>query len=129
MIFKIVVFAIITAVLCIYFKSINSDFFLLVLISGGVVISLFTVSYLSETLDFFKSLAALTGVENGMVVLCAKVTLVGYLVEFTCGTIEDCGFKGLSDKVAFVGRLVILGISIPIFSSLVKMIMVFLDKL
>ena len=129
MIFKIISFAIITAILCIYFKNINSDFFILVLISGGVVISLFTVSYLSETLVFFKSLTELTGVDNGMVVLCAKVTLIGYLVEFACGTIEDCGLKGLSDKVAFVGRLVILGMSIPLFSSLIKMITVFLDKL
>ena len=99
MIFKIISFAIVTAVLCIYFKNINSDFFLLVLISGGVVISLFTVSYLSDTLDFFKSLAELTGVDNGMVVLCAKVTLIGFLVSLLAELLKIADLKGCPIKL------------------------------
>lgn len=129
MLFKILAFAIVTAILCIYLKSINSEFFLLALISGGVILSLYTVSYLSETIEMIKQLTELSGIDNKIIVICIKVTLIGYLVEFTCGTIEDCGLKGLSDKVALIGRLIIVGISMPLLVSLVKLISVFLEKL
>lgn len=129
MLFKILAFAIVTAILCIYLKSINSEFFLLALISGGVILSLYTVSYLSETIEMIKQLTELSGIDNKIIVICIKVTLIGYLVEFTCGTIEDCGLKGLSDKVALIGRLIIVGMSMPLLVSLVKLISVFLEKL
>lgn len=129
MLFKIIAFAIVTAVLCIYLKNINSEFFLLALISGGVIISLYTVSYLTETISLFKQLSDLSGIDNKIIFTCLKVTIIGYLIEFSCGTIDDCGLKGLSEKVALLGRLIIVGMSAPLLCQLLKMISAFLEKI
>lgn len=128
MLYKILAFALITAVLCIFLKSENSQFFLPVLIAGGTIVALFSVSYLTQVVQAFNELADLTGTDNGWIVLCVKVTAIGYIVEFVCGAIEDCGLKSLSDKVALAGRLVILCMSIPVFLSLVKLIASFVGR-
>jgi len=128
MIYKILALALVTAVLCILLKNENSQFFLPVLIAGGTIIALFSVGYMTQAVQAFKDLSELTGTDNGWIVLCVKVTAIGYIVEFVCGAIEDCGLKSLSDKVALAGRLIILCMSIPVFISLVRLITSFIGQ-
>lgn len=125
MILKIVSVAVLTAVLCLYLKNVGSDFFLPTLICGGIIISLFAVEELTEVFSFFKTFSDY-GVQSETLVLCLKISSIAFIVEFVCGMIEDVGLKGLADKLATFGRLLIICVSLPIFISFMKMVASFL---
>ncbi len=129
MIYKIIAVAVVTAVLAAYLKNVNSEFFVPVLIVGGVMITVFSLGYLTEILSAFNEMAGLGAVDSSIVGLCVKITIVGFLVEFSCGAIDDCGMKSLSDKLAFAGRLIILCMGVPVFVSLIELVVSFLGKL
>lgn len=128
-IYKIIAVAVITAFLCVYLKNIGSDLFLPALIAGGIIILSFSVDYLTQTVAFINELTSLSGIDGGIMLIAVKVTLVAYLIEFACGLTEDAGLKSLSDKLAFAGRLVLVGMSIPVFSSLISLIKEFIGRI
>ena len=126
-IYKIIVIALTTAVLCAYLKSINSDLFMLALICGGVLILSLSLNYLIECFSLFNDLANRSGIDKNVFNLVIKITLVAYLIEFACGLIDDFGIKSLSDKVAFGGKLLLLAMSTPIIINLFEIVVGFLE--
>lgn len=128
-IYKIIAVAIITAFLCIYLKNIQSEFFLPALICGGVTLLLFSVDYIAQLLQQLKSFENSITFDLELVRVAVKITVVSYLIEFACSVIEDAGIKSLSDKLAFLGRIVLLCMSLPVFSMLLDMISGFLEKI
>lgn len=127
-IYKIIAVAIITAFLCIYLKNVQSEFFLPALICGGLTILLFSVDYIVQLLQQFKNFEDSVTFDLQLVRVAVKITIVSYLIEFACSVIEDAGIKSLSDKLAFFGRIVLLCMSLPVFSMLLDMISIFLEK-
>ena len=125
-IYKIICIALTVAILCFYLKSINSEFFSLTLICGGIIILTLTLTYLNTAFDFFKNLFSKTGANTELFNIIIKVTLVAYLIEFACNLIEDLGIKSLSDKVAFAGKILLICMSAPVFNSLIELITNFL---
>ena len=68
-----------------------------------------------------------TGIDSELFSTVIKVTLVAYLIEFTCGIIDDMGIKSLSEKVSFAGKIILVCMSMPVFSSLFDIIINFLN--
>ena len=124
---QIVGVSVICATIVIYLKSEKSELAVPALICSGVLILSFSVKYVSETLDFFNELKTLTGIDERFIVIMAKITAIGYLVEFAASTIEDFGLKSLSDKLIFVGKMIILSVSLPILYSVINVIKVMLS--
>lgn len=128
-IYKIIAVAIITAFLCIYLKNIQSELFLPALICGGVTLLLFSVDYIAQLLQQLKKFENSITFDLELVRVAVKITVVSYLIEFACSVIEDACIKSLSDKLAFLGRIVLLCMSLPVFSMLLDMISGFLEKI
>ncbi|MDY6367939.1 MAG: SpoIIIAC/SpoIIIAD family protein [Clostridia bacterium] len=124
---KIIGIAIIGAIIITYLKTVNSELTVPALVCVGVIVLGFSVRYLSDTVNFFIELKSLTGIDNEILVIIVKITSIGYLTEFAAGTIEDMGLKGLADKLIFVGKIIILSVSIPILYSVVNVIKVMLQ--
>lgn len=121
-IYKIIAIALITASLCVYLKSINSEFFIVTLICGGVLLVSASLNYLVTAFDLFRELFEKTQLSSELFSLIIKVTLVAYLIEFSCSMIEDFGVKSLADKVGFAGKILLICMSIPIFNRLFEII-------
>jgi len=129
MVYRIIAIAVIIALLCVYLRSVDSEMFMPALLAGGIVIVFFSLRYFKPIVDFITLLTENSGINSELIVLCFKTVSVAYLVEFACGTIEDCGLKGLSDKLAFAGRLIIFCMALPVFSALLNLISSFLESL
>lgn len=114
--------SVLCAIIVLYLKNVNSDLVVPALICSGVLILSFSVKYISETINFFNELKDLTGIDDTFIIIIAKITAIGYLIEFTASTIEDFGLKSLSDKLIFVGKLIVLSISLPILYSVINVI-------
>ena len=119
---KIVSLAILFAITIVYLKSVNSELAPLALVGSGIIIVFLSLDYLVQTVDFFKQLVSLTGLGEDSFSIILKVTAIGYLVEFGASTIEDMGIKHLSDKLVFVGKIIIFTTSLPIIYAVFNLL-------
>ncbi|MBR3863813.1 MAG: hypothetical protein IKJ19_01680 [Clostridia bacterium] len=125
-IYKILCIALIGASLCFYLKSINSDFYVLILLCSGTIILFFSLNYLVTTLEVFQNFIKSINVDSSLFTVLLKIILVAYLIEFAVSTIEDFGIKSLADKLSFAGKIILFCMSLPIFKCLAEVVLQFL---
>lgn len=120
--YKIVAVGVVCALVIVYLKGVNSELAVMATIASGVLILVFTVSYVSDFLTLIAKLSEYAQIGGVTTKIVLKVIAIGYLVEFSADLIEDMGLKSLSDKVVFAGKILILTISFPIIESLIKLV-------
>ena len=126
-IMKIIGVAFITAVTSIILKSNKPELSFAVTVTGVIVVLLFILDAMQETITAFAALAEITGMKNGLLKILLKIVGVGYLTEFGAGILNDFGSNSMADKVALGGKIIIITLSIPVFESLLTLIQGFLQ--
>ena len=124
---KIILLAITAALLCYYLNSINSNLFLPALLVSGIVILNYSIDYILAVSSYFTNLFESLKIDSSVFILLLKVCVIGYAIEFSAGLIEDLGIKNLSDKLIFVGKILLLSMSLPIFNSLFDLMLNFIN--
>lgn len=119
---KIVVIALVFAVIIIYLQSINREIALVAAIVAGTIIIISVLDLLSQVFSFYQEIASLGEIGSDILKLIIKITLICYIVEFAVGVIEDFGLKSLADKVTLSGKLIIIVLVAPVIISLIKVI-------
>lgn len=119
---KIIVIALIAAIIIMYLRSVNSEFSLLATIASGIILIFCALDYLSNTFDMINQLVSLTGIDSELYLIVFKVSAIGYLVEFSADTVSDFGLKSLADKLVLVGKLIIFSISLPIIYAIINLL-------
>ena len=119
---KIAALAITCAIIILYLKSINSELYTAALIGSGIILLYTAAGYMAETFEFFRVLIDKTGVNKEYFSIIFKIIAIGYLVEFAAGAIEDFGLKSLSDKLVLIGKLIIIGISMPVIYAVINLV-------
>ncbi len=119
---KIVAVALIFTIVIVYLKSVNVELALLATVGAGIILLYFTIDYLLNVFDFINNLIQLSGIDNELYLIIFKITAIGYLVEFAASTIQDFGLKSLSDKLVFVGKILILSMSMPIIYAIFNLL-------
>lgn len=125
-ILKIIGVAFVTAIAALLLRSTKPELSFAVTVTGILVILLFLVDMLQDSLTIFTKIAELTGVENGLIKILLKIVGVGYITEFGAGILIDFGSPSVADKVSLCGKVVILTLSFPIIESLLTLIQGFL---
>lgn len=120
---QIVIIAIISSIIILYLKSINSELYVLATIGAGIIILSASLSYLSETFYFIIKIIDLTGIDKEYYKIIFKITAIGYLIEFSSETIRDMGLNGIAEKLIFVGKVIIFCVSAPILYAVLNLIM------
>ena len=119
---KIIVIALICAILILYLKHLNSELVLPATVCSGLLILSLGLTYLSDIFEFFNNLLKITGLNSEVYKIIFKITAIGYLVDFGAGTLSDFGLTSLSNKVVFVGKIIIFSISIPIIYAVINLL-------
>mgnify|MGYP002597091740 CR=1 FL=1 len=125
-IFKIIGVAFVTAISAILLKSTKPELSFAVTVTGVIVILMFVVDMLQNTVNILSTIASITGIENGLIKILLKIVGVGYLTEFSAGILNDFG-NAVADKVILGGKLTILILSLPIIESVLKLMSGFLE--
>lgn len=126
-IMKIIGVAFITTIAAVLLKSTKPELSFAVTVTGVIVILLFIVDALENTLTVFTAIAEITGVENGLLKILLKIVGVGYITEFGAGILNDFGSNAVADKVALGGKITIVLLSLPIIESLLELVQGFLQ--
>ena len=124
---KIVALVIILAILCYYLKSINSEIFPISLIASGIIILSLAFNYLGQAIDIVNKISYLTQVNQEVFLIVIKITSVAFIVEFGAGIVEDLGLFSLSSKLVFVGKIIILNLSLPLIYSIINVLVGLLE--
>ncbi len=126
-IMKIIGVAFVTAVTSVILKTNKPELSFAVTVTGIIVILLFIVDGMQNTITAFAALAEVTGMENGLLKILLKIVGVGYLTEFGASVLHDFGSSAMADKVALGGKIAIITLAIPVFESLLSLIKGFLQ--
>ncbi len=121
-IYKIIAVGLVSAVIVVYLKSVNSELSMLAAIAAGVVILIMSVSYVVEFIAVLSGFTGKTNIDGAVFGIVLKIIAISYFVEFSASLIEDFGLKNISDKVVFAGKLLILSVSFPIVKNLIEVI-------
>ena len=125
-ILKILGVAFITAIAAVILRVTKPELSFAVTVTGIIVILLFLVDSLRDTLTIFSSISAMTGMDNGLMKTLLKIVGVGYITEFGAGILSDFGSASLADKVILGGKITIVVLSFPVIESLLTLMQGFL---
>ena len=124
--YKIIAVGLISALIIICLKSANSELAAPVSIASGLLILLMTVSYVKEFVSFFKDMANVAGLDDGIYKIVLKVLAISYLSEFASGAVEDLGQKNLSEKIQFASKTIIIVLAMPLLKNLIEKVVALL---
>lgn len=120
--FKIIGIALITLFLTLFVKQIKPEISIYISLTGGILIFFSIFEGLYITIEEFKNIISLLNVDNNIFKTLLKIIGIGYLTEFTASLCKDSQNSLLADKIIFAGKIVIFTISIPIFRSIIEIV-------
>lgn len=124
--YKIIAVGLISALIIICLKSANSELAAPVSIASGLLILLMTVSYVKEFVSFFKDMANVAGLDDGIYKIVLKVLAISYLSEFASGAVEDLGQKNLSEKIQFASKTIMIVLAMPLLKNIIEKVVALL---
>ncbi len=123
---KIIGAAFLTATCSAILKSTKPELSFVVVITGIIIILLFILDMVKGSFTVLSEIAAMTGLENGVIKILIKIVGVGYLTEFSAGVLNDFNAGSVADKVSLAGKITVMVMALPIISGLLTLLKQFL---
>lgn len=114
--------AIVTVLLILSIKELKPDFAVLISTVFGIIIILYLVNPISETLSAFSDIAQRSGIKNEILSSLAKVVGISFIAEFAATICNDAGQTSIASKVESAGRIIILALALPIITDMLDSI-------
>lgn len=123
---KIIGAAFLTAICSAILKSTKPELSFVVVITGIIIILLFILDMVKGSFTVLSEIAAMTGLENGVIKILIKIVGVGYLTEFSAGVLNDFNASSVADKVSLAGKITVMVMALPIIRGLLTLLKQFL---
>ena len=120
---KIAAVGIVAAVLAITLRKTNPEISLQVSLAAGIVILLMSAEYLREAVRFVRSFAESLGGSFDALMLVMKVVGIAYICEFAVQALRDCGEGSIASKVELGGKLVMVAMTLPLFTEFIALVL------
>ena len=120
---KISAVALVGAILCIYLKKYREEYAMLISICTGVVIFGVALPYLKDFISSVRIFADMGGISGEYFVPMVKVVGISYITGYCSELCRDAGEGALAAKLEMAGKLILLGIALPVLTSLMEMIL------
>ena len=114
--------AIVTVLLILSIKELKPDFAVLISTVFGIIIILYLVDTISETLSAFSDIAQRSGIKSEILSSLAKVVGISFIAEFAASICNDAGQTSIASKVESAGRIIILALALPIITDMLDSI-------
>lgn len=121
-IIKIVGIGLVALIFVIIIKQYKPEFAIYISLLAGTLILFLAMDKFAGIVQLLKSLASKASVNNEFLSLLLKITGIGFLTEFAVSICKDSGESAIAQKIDLGGKVVIIGMSIPIISALLELI-------
>lgn len=121
-VFKIIGIGLLTCFVGIVVKQLRPEFYVVVVLSGAIVILFMVVDQLKTIFIYFLTIFNKTNLDYSLFTNVLKIVGVGFLIEFANGICVDTGNVSIGEKIVLAGKVLIVGLSLPVISNLLNVI-------
>ena len=122
-IMKITVMGIMAAILSVVIKKYNPELSMLIGLATGILIMLAVIPQLKAVIDIIYNLYQSINLDKIYIGIVLKMIAVAYIAEFGVQICKDAGEGAIAYKIELAGKLIIIIISAPILTALLKLIL------
>lgn len=120
--FTVGVLGIIIVILALQLKNIKSEYSVVIMIVGCVIIFFYSISGIIKVVETLKKIINDTGINDEQIIILLKIMGISYIAEFVSDIAKDSGYSALSNQIQIYGKITILVVSVPILESLINCI-------
>ena len=120
--FTVGVLGIIIVILALQLKNIKSEYSVVIMIVGCVIIFFYSISGIIKVVGILKKIINDTGINDEQIIILLKIMGISYIAEFVSDIAKDSGYSALSNQIQIYGKITILVVSVPILESLINCI-------
>ena len=121
-IIKIIAIGLISLVIIVILKQYKPEFTIYASVIAGVIILFMVLNRLEGIINLLKSISIKSGINNQFLELLLKITGIAFLAEFAINICKDAGETAIASKIEIGSKVIIVSMSIPIFSCLLDII-------
>ena len=118
----------VSVVLTLALERQSKDFSLLLTLAVCGLTAIAAITFLRPVLDYLGQLCAMADLQQGMLYALMKAFGVGMAGEIAASVCSDAGNSSLGRGIHFLSNAAILYLSIPIFSSLMDLLVQILNE-
>lgn len=116
-------FAVSAAALALVMRRLRPESATALVIAAGALTGLMVLPRLAEIVSGVTALAAAGGVQDGYMTQLLKVGGISLLMDFAAQTCRDADEEGLAMKVELAGRVMLIGLALPVMRTLLEQIL------
>lgn len=116
-------FAVCAAALALVMRRLRPESATALVIAAGALTGLMVLPLLAEIVSGVTALAAAGGVQDGYMTQLLKVGGISLLMDFAAQTCRDADEEGLAMKVELAGRVMLIGLALPVMRTLLEQIL------
>ena len=116
------IISIVIVLIAIQFKSIKSEYGILISVVGAVFIFLCILLKVNHITSIVDKLSGMTSISREYIKILLKITGITFIAEIASDISKDCGYSAISNQVQIFGKISILAISMPVFVELISKI-------
>ena len=121
-IIKIIGIGLVALIFIIVIKQYKPEFAIYISLVAGILILFLVMDKFAGIITLLKSLASKASVNNEFLIILLKITGIAFLTEFAVSICKDSGESAVASKIDLGGKVIIIGMSIPIISALLELI-------
>ena len=121
-IFKIVVFAMSSCLLCVLLKQYKPEYSFAVSLAAGIIIILYVLPALAGVFNSVDAFIQKANVNTVYIKTAVKIMGLSYITQFASEMCRDAGENALATGIETCGKILMLALSLPIAEALFTMI-------
>ena len=122
-IIKICGVGLIALILIIIIKQYRPEFAIYISIATGILILTMLTGKIQDIIGLVNNISTKAQINTEFIGLLIKITGIAFLSEFAVSICKDSGESAIATKIEIAGKIIILGLSIPIITNLLEIIL------
>ena len=103
-------------------RSYRPEFSVYISIACGIILFMTVIAQFSDILSVVSDVFRRSGYANSYFPVLLKILAIAYLTDLISQVCRDAGENGIASKTEMAGKIFILYVSLPVFTSILSMI-------
>ena len=104
--------------LAVWLKGVRAEYAVYLVMAAEILFMLSAAGRLEVILDAMERMRGYIRVDCGYLGTLRKMIGITYVAEFASGICRDAGYGALGNQIQILGKLSVLGVSMPVFLAL-----------
>ena len=109
-------------------RSYRPEFSVYISIACGIILFMTVIAQFSDILSVVSDVFSRSGYANSYFPVLLKILAIAYLTDLISQVCRDAGENGIASKTEMAGKIFILYVSLPVFTSILSMIDILLGN-